>query len=716
MKMWKKSLLALCLFSPLGLMAQASSAAKPLSAQELMQLEQTWRMAQQQEAKQREIQRANFLQLVSLVDASKLTPATLSLAMRLRESLEGYPLMEEVDWAVMKAKINAAMYDEAELGAFIAKYPNTAKRNKLDQLPFETLYQKQDFPALIAYAQKVAPTTLTNQCRLFSAQYQLLAEQLQLNPEVEQAGSSTVDSAEMNTLLTEFDHFWQTSTLQVKDSDEKRELEPNYWKNNSALPSECQGIESYWKDKELNTADKIKQKALFLFQHEGKKGLEGLIIQTQDATLKAWLQSVQTLLNEPTSLQNFIENQPLTPENKVLVLTTFPKFVRTLAEQRENPDFSRYQQWAEKWQLSVTEVDSWKAAFISRLFDNVDPIFQLWRDEQLKELKNDNLTERRLRLAINQKEALGNWLELLSDEAKNKVEWRYWQAKQEPKHQHRLLSELAKERGFYPMLAAQMLGQPYQVAMLQAKPLTDEQRSAWKIQLERITELRALNRLNQAKVLWIEWLQAVNFEEKLALSEWAMQQEWYDLAVEGTIQAKAWDYIPLRLPNAYSNWFDMNLVDKPIQKSFAMAIARQESAWNPQVKSHANAIGLMQMLPTTAQKTAKDNSLPFLSERDLLEPFRNIMLGTTHLTELNAKYPNNRILIAAAYNAGASRVEQWLKRAGGRLAFDEFIASIPFMETRGYVQNVLAYDYYYQILQGVKTPVMFTKEEIERDY
>lgn len=685
------------MFSPLTLAVEktATPTTQPLTEVERIQLKQAWLADQQDKKQERERQRTNFLQLLTLVEADKLTPPSLALAARLRESLTDYPLIEEADWALMKAKIKAMMVSENELASFIEKYPDTAKRNNLNQIPFEQLYQKQDFSALVAYGKTVSATTILNQCRLFSAQYQLLAEQLQLNPELEQAKDKTTESVEMVALLTQFDQFWL---------------------NNATLPSECQGIEAYWRDKGFKTTDKIKQKAVILFQQDAKKGLEELITQSQSPELIAWLESVKTLLNQPTTLQIFVENQPLTPENKVLVLTTFPKFVKTLKEQIENPDFSRYQQWAEKWQLSATEVDSWKVSFISRLFDNVDPIFQLWRDEQLKVLKNDNLTERRLRLAINQKEALESWLELLSNEAKNKVEWRYWQAKQDPKHQHCLLSELAKERGFYPMLAAQALGQPYQVAMLQAKPLTDEQRSAWKMQLERITELRALNRLNQAKALWIEWLQAVNFEEKLALSEWALQQDWYDLAVEGTIQAKAWDYIPLRLPNAYSNWFDMNLVDKPIQKSFAMAIARQESAWNPQVKSHANAIGLMQMLPITAQKTAKDNSLPFQSERDLLEPFRNIMLGTTHLTELNAKYPNNRILISAAYNAGASRVEQWLKRAGGRLAFDEFIASIPFMETRGYVQNVLAYDYYYQILQGVKTPVMFTKEEVERKY
>ena len=266
------------------------------------------------------------------------------------------------------------------------------------------------------------------------------------------------------------------------------------------------------------------------------------------------------------------------------------------------------------------------------------------------------------------------------------------------------------------MLAAEQLGQAYQVEMPTVAPLTDLQTSQWKQPLNRIAELRELNRMAQAKTSWIELLQAVDFEEKLAISQFALEQNWYDLAVEGTIQAKAWDYIPLRLPNAYADWFAMNLQGKPITQTFAMAIARQESAWNQQARSHANAIGLMQMLPSTASNTAKVNELIYTGERDLIEPFRNIMLGTAHLAELNEKYPQNRILIASAYNAGQNRVIRWLDRAGGRLAMDEFIASIPFLETRGYVQNVVTYDYYYQLLQRVEKPKMFNPEEIERKY
>nr|PRK54653.1 Soluble lytic murein transglycosylase precursor [Haemophilus influenzae] len=231
-----------------------------------------------------------------------------------------------------------------------------------------------------------------------------------------------------------------------------------------------------------------------------------------------------------------------------------------------------------------------------------------------------------------------------------------------------------------------------------------------------IRELRELGRNGLAKQRWRILLDNVDFTTQLKLSEYAKNQQWFELAVDASIVAKAWDYLSLRLPNAYSEYFNTALQNLNISKTFAMAIARQESAWNPMAQSSANARGLMQLLPSTAKLTAENNQLPYQGEQDLFKPLNNILLGTAHLNELSGKYPNNRILIAAAYNAGANRVEKWLSRASGKLALDEFIASIPFYETRGYVQNVVAYDFYYQILQNKENPQIFSQEELNRLY
>ena len=497
-----------------------------------------------------------------------------------------------------------------------------------------------------------------------------------------------------------------------------------------------------------------------LFGKNDAKGLEILTKELEkvdgakeNAQVNIDLALYLDLLKNPANLKTLAESLPLIDGNtnkiihKFAVMLGFARYLRTIPENMNEPTFIPYEQWAKTWQLDETELRDWKIAFISRFFDNESPNFVQWRDQELLKLNADNLIERRLRTAIWQKTDLLAWLNALSDEAKQKQEWRYWMGKALEKENvtkaKEIFSELSNERGFYPMLATAKLypenrgvgydfGQPgleVFIARSISDPYWAHEYKKFQPALAEIAELRQLDRLGAAKQRWRSLLEKLPQEKQLALSQYANEQNWFELGVDGSIIAKAWDYIGLRLPNAYSQYFDIALsnvslsetepqaiVDNRVTKTFAMAIARQESAWNPMAQSSANARGLMQLLPSTAQKTAENQQLPYNGELDLFKPLNNILLGTAHLNELNAKYPNNRILIASAYNAGASRVEKWLARANGKLAMDEFIASIPFFETRGYVQNVLTYDFYYQHLQDKEKLQTFSKEEYDRLY
>ena len=428
------------------------------------------------------------------------------------------------------------------------------------------------------------------------------------------------------------------------------------------------------------------------------------------------VQKEQNQVENPKQLAEIIKNSNPSTLDKSVLIDAFPRYLKTLSEQIENPNFELYQQWAETWQLSEDEIKQWKTAFLNRFFDNENADFQKWRDEQIQQLKTDNLTERRLRMAIWQKTDLSPWLNSLTTEGKAKQEWRYWEAKQDISKNIEKLTALSKERGFYPMLAAAQLKQAYKVDFPVAPSFTVEEQLPFEQVFAMIRELRELGRNGLAKQRWRILLDNADFTTQLKLAEYAENQQWFELAVDASIVAKAWDYLTLRLPNAYSEYFNAALQNLNISKTFAMAIARQESAWNPMAQSSANARGLMQLLPSTAKLTVENNQLPYQGEQDLFKPLNNILLGTAHLNELNGKYPNNRILIAAAYNAGANRVEKWLSRANGKLALDEFVASIPFYETRGYVQNVVTYDFYYQILQNQENPQIFSQEELNRLY
>ena len=425
---------------------------------------------------------------------------------------------------------------------------------------------------------------------------------------------------------------------------------------------------------------------------------------------------VENQVENPKQLAEMIKNSNPSTLDKNILIDAFPRYLKTLSEQIENPSFELYQQWAETWQLSEDEIKQWKIAFLNRFFDNENADFQKWRDEQIRQLQTDNLTERRLRMAIWQKTDLSPWLNSLTTEGKAKQEWRYWEAKQDISKNIEKLTALSKERGFYPMLAATQLKQAYKVDFPIVPSFTVAEQLPFEQVFAMIRELRELGRNGLAKQRWRILLDNADFTTQLKLAEYAENQQWFELAVDASIVAKAWDYLSLRLPNAYSEYFNAALQNLNISKTFAMAIARQESAWNPMAQSSANARGLMQLLPSTAKLTAENNQLPYQGEQDLFKPLNNILLGTAHLNELNGKYPNNRILIAAAYNAGANRIEKWLSRANGKLALDEFVASIPFYETRGYVQNVVTYDFYYQILQNKENPQIFSQEELNRLY
>ena len=138
------------------------------------------------------------------------------------------------------------------------------------------------------------------------------------------------------------------------------------------------------------------------------------------------VQEEQNQVENPKQLAEMIKNSNANTLDKSVLIDAFPRYLKTLSEQIENPNFELYQQLAETWQLSEDEIKQWKTAFLNRFFDNENADFQKWRDEQIQQLKTDNLTERRLRKAIWQKTYLSPWLNTLTTEGKEKQEWRKW--------------------------------------------------------------------------------------------------------------------------------------------------------------------------------------------------------------------------------------------------------------------------------------------------
>ena len=115
---------------------------------------------------------------------------------------------------------------------------------------------------------------------------------------------------------------------------------------------------------------------------------------------------------------------------------------------------------------------------------------------------------------------------------------------------------------------------------------------------------------------------------------------------------------------------------------------RQESEFNPSAVSKANACGLMQLLPSVGKTLAREEGMSNFQSFQLFDPVTNIRLGTRYLRQTLNKFGGVTEYALAAYDAGDSRVEDW-QAAGPYQGIDEFVESIPFTETRGYVESIL---------------------------
>jgi soluble lytic murein transglycosylase len=134
---------------------------------------------------------------------------------------------------------------------------------------------------------------------------------------------------------------------------------------------------------------------------------------------------------------------------------------------------------------------------------------------------------------------------------------------------------------------------------------------------------------------------------------------------------------------------------------FIGALVMAESGWNPQALSRVGARGLMQLMPETGHRLARNLGIDLLSEEQLFDPSLNLRLGVTYIRELLPRFDHRLPLAVASFNAGEEEVSRWWAKRGN-LDMEEFIANMPFRETRHYVQRVFVhYAAYRRVYPGL---------------
>jgi soluble lytic murein transglycosylase len=182
----------------------------------------------------------------------------------------------------------------------------------------------------------------------------------------------------------------------------------------------------------------------------------------------------------------------------------------------------------------------------------------------------------------------------------------------------------------------------------------------------------------------------------LVASEWG----WHDRAILTASRSDHLDDLEIRFPLLYRESIEASAARHGIDAGWIYGVVRQESAFVPDARSPAGALGLMQLMPATGMLTSRRLNLRVRGTQAILEVETNIKLGVGYLKDVLTRNNDHQALATAAYNAGPNRVTSWMPREA--LDADVWVESIPFNETRDYVKNVMAFTAVYDHRLGLK--------------
>ena len=289
----------------------------------------------------------------------------------------------------------------------------------------------------------------------------------------------------------------------------------------------------------------------------------------------------------------------------------------------------------------------------------------------------------------------------MPDEERARERWRYWrtralEAAGRSREARTEFEWLAQRRDYYGFLAADRLETAYRFNHRQLA-VADEtvDRVAAMPAMRRALEFFELERRVDARREWHTLIQGLGEEELKAASWIARCRSWHGRAILTIARTPERDDLELRFPVAYRGIVDSASSRRSLSPATVYAFIRQESAFMPDARSPAGALGLMQILPRTGRTLMRTAGRKWRGRKQLLVPDINVDLGTRYVQSLLSKTDGHFVLAAASYNAGPHRVRSWLPE-NGDVDAAAWIDNIPFTETRRYVRRLLAYGAIYE--------------------
>ena len=584
---------------------------------------------------------------------------------QIRARLNHYPLLPYLDYYQLAFRPGAADYNDVT--RFIRQHGDTPQSNRLERAYLTYLAQSQQWSQFLRFY-PAKPNSTDLLCMHYQARYY---------------------TGHKSEALQEAGKLWLTG---------------------QSRPDACDPLFQLWQQADLRTQDKIWQRMNLAFEAQNPNLIRHLGAQL-GGSLKPYGDQMIALFDQPARAMN-PASFSTAPQSRQLLSLGLARY----ANEQPEPALRQLGEMKRRFGLNQAEVARVERAAARRLLLDRSLAQRSWLDATLVRMKDAELVELRARLAIWEQDwrGLEGWVKRMPMALQKEDRWRYWlarslevQGRQKPARE--LYLETANLRGFYGFMAAQRTGVPYRIKNQSVGHKVPDWRTAssrWPF-LVRVRELLAMNEITAARSEWIHNMDRNPVAQRLEFGHIALNQGWHELAILSSIRAEAWDAIDLRFPLPLKRTFSQMAQERTMNTSLLYAISRQESALYPLAQSPVGARGLMQLMPATAKETAAKLGVPYRNEQQLFDPTMNIRLGSAYLKRLLDVYDGNRILAAAAYNAGPGRVKRWRDQSTNK-PMDVWVESIPYRETRNYVQNVLSFDLIYQ--HKLQQPLRFMSE------
>jgi soluble lytic murein transglycosylase len=296
-------------------------------------------------------------------------------------------------------------------------------------------------------------------------------------------------------------------------------------------------------------------------------------------------------------------------------------------------------------------------------------------------------------------EILKDVIEGMPADMRDEPSWQYWYGRVlketgQVVQANKVWLPLSRERTYYGLLAEEELGEIISVPPVSYKATAEDIRGAQNIPgIQRALELHRLDMRWESRSEWAKAMQNLSDQQLIAAAEVAFREEWYDIAINTAEKTKATHDFVMRYPTPYRDIMDTYVHENDLDEAWVYGLIRQESRFISYARSGVGAQGLMQVMPATAKWIAKRLGMEGYNHGMISQLDTNIQFGTHYLRYALDKMGGQPLMATAAYNAGPSRALRWAPAEPMEGAI--YAETIPFSETRNYVQKVMGNAYFY---------------------